>query len=210
MYKIGYFMICLAFTLISCGKESDDAISKDDFVSRTSKEAYTGTAKSVMHLHGYETFPSVAGTGTFNVIQTKGDSVTLALTCNLSSGDGFSFGMPGIQLGNSWSATFQNGGFAIDNQGDVSGAMQTTQQEISWDGRLFDDKILLDVKIKYLQQDRNITAGTIINTHLDLIRADAPASENINGCKVIVWETRAVLNLYSYGSDLLRVPVCHD
>ncbi|KGE13624.1 hypothetical protein [Sphingobacterium deserti] len=70
---------------------------------------------------------------------------------------------------------------------------------------------MLDIKLKYLTTQENITAGSIVSTHFDLSRvSDASQTGNTNGCRTIVWENRNVFNLYSGGVDLIRVPVCHN
>jgi len=204
----------LLWLLFSCGKSEsgEEGSTTEDFVTMMSDRAYMGSAKSILYLHGYEAFPSVVGEGTFNVGSVSGDSVTLALVCELSSGDGFSFGIPGKQAGREWSASFDTGSFAIQENGVMSGKMQTGEQEISWDGQLFDDRVMLDVKLKYIKQQGSITEGSIIATHLDLSRAGAEVNPGtgVSGCRNIVWETRSVFNLYSGGVDIIRVPVCHN
>lgn len=200
----------LLVLLVSCGKGNEERTTTDDFVARMSDKAYLGSAKSTLYLHGYEAFPSVAGKGSFSVSNVSGDSVTLALICELTSGDGFSFGIPGKQSGKAWSANFDSGSFAIKENGTMSGSIQTEDQEISWDGRLFADRIMLDVKLNYVKQQGNITAGSIVATHLDLSRSGGDAGQGANGCRTIVWENRSVFNIYNGGVDIMRVPVCHD
>ena len=206
-----YFTMFALVLLASCGKNDvAEDVNKDDFISRMAGEPYVGSAKSTLHLHGYETLPSANGTGSFHVSHTAGDSVTLALICNLSGGDGFNFGIPGKQSGAAWSADFSNGGFAIDPRGAISGLTQREDQELSWNGHLFDDRLMLDVRIKYLKQEGSITAGSIIHTHLDLVRSRGDNSATPNGCSIVVWETRPVFNLYGGGVDLIQVPVCRE
>ncbi|MCL7987127.1 hypothetical protein M8998_04130 [Sphingobacterium sp. lm-10] len=209
MFRSGALLILVASVLFSCSKSAERDADPEDFASRVSTEAYLGTAKSTLHLHGYETFPSVEGEGSFNITNVSGDSVMVALICRLSTGDGFSFGIPGKQSGKAWSASFDTGNLVIQENGGMSGLMQTDKQEISWDGILLTNKMVLDVKIKYLKQEGNITEGSIINTHLDLARSGHEGVTTNNGCRVIVWETRSVFNIYSGGVDILRVPVCH-
>lgn len=196
--------------LFSCGKGNEERTTTDDFVARMSDKAYLGSAKSTLYLHGYEAFPSVPGKGSFSLSSVLGDSVTLALICELTSGDGFSFGMPGKQSDIAWSAKFDSGSFAIQENGIMSGSIQAGDQEVSWDGQLFTDRIMLDVKLKYLKQQGSITAGSIVVTHLDLSHSRGDANEDANGCRTIVWENRSVFNIYNGGVDIMRVPVCHD
>ncbi|WP_196935713.1 hypothetical protein [Sphingobacterium hungaricum] len=211
MKNFKYCYLLMYVLLFSCGKSnsSEEMNSKDDFASFMSGEAYLGSAKSILYLHGYEAFPSVSGKGSFSVSNVSGDNITVALICELSGGDGFSFGISGKQTGRNWSATFDTGTFVIQENGSMSGTIQTDDQEISWTGHLFDDRVMLDVKLKYMKQQGNITEGSIISTHLDLFRS-SESEQVANGCSTIVWENRAVFNLYSGGVDMMRVPVCHD
>lgn len=88
--------------------------------------------------------------------------------------------------------------------------MIVSGKEITWDGRLFDDKLILDIKIKYLESENGIVVGSILNTHLDLVNQTAGnPNNNGSGCKAIVWQSRPVFNIYSGGIDLMSVPVCH-
>ncbi|KGE13623.1 hypothetical protein [Sphingobacterium deserti] len=108
-----YLFLFLSF--FSCGKGNDaqDKERKDEFITFMSDKPYLGSAKSRLYLHGYEGLPSVEGTGSLSIANVSGDSVTLALICELSSGDGFRFGLPGKQLGKQWTAVSSTGTFAI-------------------------------------------------------------------------------------------------
>jgi len=87
--------------------------------------------------------------------------------------------------------------------------MKAGNKQISWDGRLFDDKLMLDVKIKYLAAEGEVPKDSVLDTHFELSRS---AGQQGNGGQqdcTIVWESRPVFNLYSGGVDLIYVPVCH-
>ncbi|RYZ90399.1 MAG: hypothetical protein EOO68_24605, partial [Moraxellaceae bacterium] len=164
------FVIFLLF-LISCRSDATSQQQQhSNFTKSLASRPYTGTAKSVLHLHGHKSLPSVKGTGSFSLASSKGTSATIALICKLDSGDGFSFAMPGTQQGNAWTAVAKAGTFAIAQNGAMTGKYTNATQEISWKGRLFDDRIMLDVKITYLKTQDKITKGSIIATHLDLYR----------------------------------------
>lgn len=210
---IPIFLILLVFC--TSDSRSQQQPAKKDFASSLSIGPYTGTAKSTLHLHGHKSLPSVTGTGSFSLSSKKANSSTIALVCKLKSGDGFSFAIPGTQNGMAWRASAKAGSFAIAQNGTMSGKYTSPTQEISWNGTLFDDRIMLNLKITYLKDQDKITKGSIIATQLDLYRSVTKStktqnSKNKKGCKTIVWETRSVFNLYSGGVDIIRVPVCHD
>lgn len=205
-------ILLMSTRLVSCGKSESDEGSRDsdDFIGRISGEAYLGAAKSRLYLGGYDGLPSVEGQGSFSLGKIAGDSATIVLTVTLSTADGFSLGIPGKQNGKAWKATFENGAFRILANGEMSGSLETNGQEISWEGRLFDDRLMLDVRMKYLEQQDNITAGSILHTHLDLKRFVESAETTAGGCKSIVWQNRAIPNLFSGGVDIMSVPVCNS
>ncbi|MDR7130785.1 hypothetical protein J2X69_003142 [Algoriphagus sp. 4150] len=211
-YSTVFLYLILACLFLACAENTDaeDPVLQEDFASRMEGEAYLGSAKSTLFLHGYEKLPSVDGEGSFSLAEVAGDSVTLALVVELTTGDGFTLGIPGIQIGSAWKASLAGGEFAIRDNGEMSGSVITTTQEISWDGHLFADKIFLDVRSKYLIQEDNITEGSIFLTHLELYRSSTQGGSSGNDCKNIVWQNRAVFNIHSGGVDMMSVPVCTD
>lgn len=203
---------CYGFMLIAaCAKgTSDDLSSENGFNSKMNGKAYLGKTKSTLYLGGYESLPAVEGLGSFNIDKISGDSSTLALVVELNSGDGFTFGIPGKQDDMSWQTNFPNGSCLIKANGEIDAKMITAGKEITWDGHLFDDKLMLDIRIKYLENENEITAGSILATRLELAsEGSGESTGNGNGCKNIVWESRAIFNIYSGGVDLINVPVCH-
>ncbi|MFD2969933.1 hypothetical protein [Sphingobacterium bambusae] len=202
-----WFLLLLA----GCSKGQTDEPAKDEgFNSRMKQQAYVGKTKSTLYLGGYDPLPSVEGTGSFNIDKIKGDSSTVALVVDFTTDEGFSFGIPGRQEGMSWQSIFPDASTLIKANGEIDAKIITTDKEISWDGHLFDDKLVLDINIKYLKAEGEIPIGSILRTRLDLLNPTA-SSENTtgNGCKVIVWQSRAVFNVYAGGVDLIQVPVCH-
>lgn len=189
------------------GASSDEPDRDDDFISSMEAGAYTGSAEAKLYLQGYDPLPSVRATGAFSVDRIKGDSVTVVVTADLNNGEGFTLGIPGRQNGKAWKADFETGTFIIKENGEMDGKAALDDKEISWDGHLFEDRIMADIRIKYLQAEGDIPAGSVLLTQLDLARAGTDASAE-RGCKIVVWETRPVFNLYSGGVDLIQVPVC--
>ena len=212
--KKHHSIFLMLLLLLLCGGDSQSQVKnvKADFAEFLSEKPYMGSVKSILYLHGHKKFPSVSGTGSFSLGKVAGDNVTIALVCKLSSGDGFNFAIPGKQNNKSWSSSSNGGNFAIKENGNIAGKFRSASQEITWTGMLFTDRMMLDVKIKYLKKQDNITAGSIIATHLDLYRSVAKTtkSSGSKGCRTIVWENRSVFNLYTGGVDMIRVPVCHD
>lgn len=197
--------------LIGCSKgQTDEPTTDEGFNSRMKQQAYVGKTKATLYLGGYDPLPSVEGTGSFNIDKIKGDSSTVALVVDFATDEGFSFGIPGQQEGMSWQSTLPDASTLIKANGEIDAKIITADKEISWDGHLFDDKLVLDINIKYLKAEGEIPIGSILRTRLDLLNP-AASSENTtgNGCKVIVWQSRAVFNVYAGGVDLIQVPVCH-
>lgn len=204
-------LLLLALCLhLNCGKDTanDGDADRNDFISAMKDEAYLGDAKSTLYVGGSDALPSLSGTSSLSVDKIRGDSVTVALIVNLPDGDGFTLGIPGKQQGKNWSATFESGTFSIKENGAMKGKVAAGDKEFTWDGYLSDDSAILTVRMKYLIADDNIPASSILTTEMTLNRSKSDTSGNTNGCNHVVWETRAVFNLYSGGVDLLRVPVC--
>lgn len=181
-----------------------------DFNGKMDGVAYVGKTTSRLYLHGYDALPSVDGRGSFSIDKINGDSSTIALVVELGTGEGFTFGVPGKQQGLSWQAAFADASLLIKANGEVDGKMVSAGKEITWDGHLFDDKLLLDIRIKYLASEGDIPESSILATRLDLVNpASSEPGSTGSGCEVIVWQTRPVFNIYGGGVDLISVPVCH-
>ena len=206
--KLMYFILLI---IAGCSKVSSEQPVKDQgFNAKMNRVAYMGKTSSKLYLGGYDPLPSVEGTGSFNVDKINGDSSTLALVADLSGDEGFTFAIPGKQDGITWNSKFPNASFLIKSNGEIDAKMIASGKEITWDGRLFDDKLILDIKIKYLESENGIAVGSILNTHLDLVNQTAGnPNNNDNSCKAIVWQSRPIFNIYSGGIDLMSVPVCH-
>lgn len=200
-------VIAALFILLGCAKENNPSEQKDDFISQIKGEAYMGTASSKMYINGHDPLPTLEGKASLSADKINGDSLTLAIVTELPEGDGFTLGIPGKQEGKSWNAVFPNGSFRIGENGSMKGTISDGKKEFSWDGNLGNDYAVLDIKIKYLVQDGNIRASSILTTHLDLSRFAEESSNNPAGCK-LDWQIRSVFNIYSGGVDLMRVPVC--
>lgn len=208
-YSTKALVLPLLFTTIACGKSQDSGSYQLTFNERMNRQAYLGSTESTMYLHGYDRLAPVKGKGSFSIDKIKGDSSTLVLVMELSGQEGFSFAIPGKQTGRSWRFTAKSGELSVADNGEVNGSLTASAKEITWKGRLFDDKMMLDVKIKYLKSGGGVPAESILNTHFELLRSGSQQGGNgQQGC-TIVWESRPVFNVYEGGVDLIYVPVCH-
>lgn len=202
---------CMLFlVLAACSKNNrEEPAAAEGFNSKMKDQAYVGKTTSKLYIGGYDPLPSVEGSGSFNIDRIKGDSSTAALLVDLSTGGGFTFGIPGKQEGMSWQSTFADASTSIKANGEMDAKIVAAGKEITWDGRLFDDKLVLDIRIKYLEAEGEIPAESILHTRMDLVNpAGGEPNGNGSGCTVIVWESRAVFNIYAGGVDLISVPVC--
>lgn len=197
----------LSILFLGCTKENKESERRDDFISQIRGEAYMGPATSKLYVNGHDPLPSLVGKATLSADKIKGDSLTLAILAEFPEDDGFTLGIPGKQDQTSWSATFPNGKFSIGGNGTMTGSFSDGKKELSWDGNLGNGYAIFDVRIKYLVKDGNIPASSILVTHLDLSRFPDQSSTNPAGCK-LDWQMRSVFNIYSGGTDLMRVPVC--
>lgn len=208
-YSKKAIILSLLIATMACGKSQDSRDYQQTFNERMNKQAYLGHTESTMYLHGYDRLTPVKGKGSFSIDKIKGDSSTLVLLMELSDQDGFSFAIPGKQTGRAWQFTAESGKVSIAENGEVNGSMTASSKKIMWKGRLFDDKLVLDVKIKYLKAGGGVPAESILDTHFELLRSGSQQGGNgQQGC-TIVWESRPVFNVYSGGVDLIYVPVCH-
>lgn len=205
-------MILIAISLLSgyrCGKSADPDARQQSFNESMNRQAYLGPTQSTLYLKGYERLPSVNGKGSFSIDKIKGDSSTLVLMMELPGQEGFSLAIPGKQTARSWAFNATPGALLIRENGEIHGTITAKTKKITWNGRLFDDKLMLDIKINYLIAEGDIPKESILDTHFELLRSSSGQSNGgQQDCK-IVWESRPVFNLYSGGIDLIYVPVCH-
>lgn len=206
---INFLILLFLFTTLGCGKSQNPDSELHSFNERMNRQAYMGTARSTMYLRGYDRLPSIDGTGSFSIDKIKGDSSRLVLRMEFSGQEGFSLAIPGKQNGQSWKFSADPSEVSIKDNGEINGSVTTSAKKITWKGRLFDDKLMLDVKTKYLSEEGGIPEESILDTHFELVRSGSQqAGGGQQGC-TIVWESRPTFNLYSGGIDLIYVPVCH-
>lgn len=205
-------LLCLLAVLVVLGCSKDDSNNtsndKKDFISLYKEEPYLGKATAKMYVSGYDPLPSIDGTGTFSLDKVKGDSAMIIIDANFSGGDSYNLALPGKQQGKEWAFHGSTGSFSINDKGSMSGEAADGKKGIQWKGNIFDDRIMLDVTIKYLIPEGNIPAASILRSTLDLKRKGNGTGGNGAGCERLIWVNKAVYNWGSGTMDLALLPVC--
>ncbi len=206
--KMSCFVAVIAILACSKSEKNEPSDGKSEFISLYKDEPYIGKADAKMYVGGYDPLPSIDGNGTFSLDKIKDDSVMIIIDANFEGGDSYNFAMPGKQKGKEWAFNGNLGSFTINDKGSMTGEVADGKKRIQWKGNLFDDRLMLDVTIKYLISEGNIPEESILRSSLDLKRRGHGTGGMGGGCEKLAWVNKTVFNWGSGTMDLALLPVC--